>query len=868
MVPSESSTPVAPDPPWPRVKALFLDLLELPEADRITRLELECAADPGLRREVESLLANDRRALDFCETPAAAVLDPDGLGRQLKQGSRLGHYEITGFIGAGGMGEVYRARDTRNGREVALKTVVAALAHPAGELRLMREARHAATLSHPNICPILDVGDADGVPFIAMELIEGGTLGAAQREARVAVATAVGYAIDVADALDHAHERGVVHRDLKASNVLISHENRAIVLDFGVAKRLPGHRDDVSSIESISAAHHGPPGTLSHLPPEVLHGGAADARTDIWALGVLLYQLLTGELPFTGKTHFETSSAILGRQPRPMPHSVPWPLRLIVMRCLEKNLERRYQRAGEVRDALAAVRATGGWTQATRMVLTSRKTRMRIAAAAAGCLLAVLTGWALRGPSMTISTIAVLPLEHGPTADDAVYAGGLTDALIAQLGAATGVQVISRSSVMHLATGRTGAEIGRELGVGAVVQGALQRSPERLNIDLRLLDTASGEVRWAQSFSRGPRDVLVLETDIVRALAARIHATLRPEGARQLTLVPSVQPEVYEAYLKGRYEWNLRTSESLHRAIAHFERAIQLDPAYAPAHAALADCYNQLGTVMLGSGSPRDYRPRAEAAAIKALQIDGHSAEAHAALGYVRHYSWRWEEAEEEFVRAIELNPGQALPRLWYANLLMSRGRFDEALVQAHAARAIDPYSLIVHTNIGWIHFFAGRYPEAIEVLSKAVALDVEYPQARWRLADVLSAAGRHGDALLQADETVRRTNHSPSSMALLAEIHARAGHPAEARRILEALVARSHREYVTPGIIPSVYVQLGDRDAAFAWMERACAEQSNAAAFFAVVPWTAPLRGDPRFQQLLRRIGLTQVSHAPRRES
>ncbi|MBA2303997.1 MAG: protein kinase [Acidobacteria bacterium] len=864
MAPRDSlEADVAAPPPWTRVKALFLDVVDLPEPDRVAFLDRECAGDAAVRREVDSLLENDRDALAFCETPAAAILsgiDADSFGRRYQPGSRFGAYEITGFIGAGGMGEVYRARDTRDGREVALKTVVAALAHPVGELRLVREARHAAMLAHPNICSILEVGDAEGVPFIAMELLGGRTLSATQRDGPVPVTATLRYAIDVASALEHAHERGLVHRDLKASNILINGDDRAIVLDFGLAKRLPGLGADESSLDSLTAAHQGPPGTLSHMAPEVLRGGAADARADIWALGVVLFQLVTGELPFKGRTPFETSSAILEQQPGPMPRCVPMLLRLVVGRCLAKEPDLRYQHAGELRNALTAVHAHGGWPGATRLILTSRASRpWLLASLALVCALAVLTAWVLRAPATPIRTLAVLPLAHGPSSDDEVYADGMTDALIAQLGAAANLHVFSRGSVVHVGAGRSGPAAGRELGADAVVEGTLDRSPEQLTLELRVVDTVSGRVRWTQAFSRPPREVLALQADAVRALAGRIQATMRPEGARQLALVPSVQPEVYEAYLKGRYEWNQRTAGSLTRAIAHFERAILLDPAYAPAHAGLADSYNQLGTVMVGSGSPREYRPRAEAAAIKALQIDSNSAEAHAALGYVRHYTWQWTDSEKAFLRAIQLNPAQALPRLWYANLLMSRGRFDEALTQAQVARDIDPFSLIVQTNIGWIHFFARRNNDAIEALTRAVALDGEYPQARWRLADALSGAGRHDEALVQANEAVRLTQRSSSSMALLAHVHARAGHLDQARQILGRVVARSQREYVSPGIIPGVYVELGDREAAYAWMDSACEEQANAAAYFAVVPWADPLRGDPRFEALLRRIGLAE---------
>lgn len=853
---------------WARVKAVFGEVADLSDADRRAELEHRCGSDAGLRGEVESLLGYDKEAAEFFHRPAATIL-PGVDFRELRlpvgTGSRLGDYEIAGLLGAGGMGEVYRARDLRTGEEVALKIVAAALSHPAGELRLLHEARRAAALSHPNICAIREVGQADGVPFIAMELLDGRPLSAVRRDGPLSPSTVVRYAIDVTSALEHVHAAGLVHRDLKASNVVITSDDRAIVLDFGLAKRLPGGRVDASSMEPLTASHQGPPGTLSHIAPEILRGGAADPRADIWALGVLLYQLLTGDLPFTGPTPFATTSAILGDPPKPIPGSVPLPLRLIVERCLAKDPARRYQRAGDLLNALRAVRANQTSPLIFWLILGRRRSWVRfLAAAAATCVLAGLISWRLPDRSLGAGTVAVLPLKHGGTADDEVYAAGMTEALIAQLGAATDVQVLPPASVRRIPPGRSAPQIGRELGAGAVVQGALQRDADRLSLELRIVDSASGRVRWSQSFARGPREVLVLQADAVRALAAPLKADLRPDGARRLALVPAMQPEVYEAFLKGRYEWNQRTAGSLNRAIAHFEKAVALDPAYAPAHAALADCYNQLATAMLGSGSPREYRPRAEAAAIRALQIDPNSAEAHAALGYVRHYTWQWVQAEKAFTRAIQLNPSEPLPRLWYANLLMSRGRFDEALAQAQAAREIDPFSLIVHTNLGWVHFNSRQYSAAIDVLTRAVALDGGYPQARWRLAEALSVAGRHEEALVQARETVRITNGSASSLALLAHVHARAGRTTDARRLIDEVVARSRREYVSPGMLPGVYVELGDHDQALAWMERAFDEQANAAAYFAVVPWSDPLRGDPRYRALLDRIGLEDSHAAP----
>ncbi len=849
---------------WERIKAVFLDALDLPDADRHAFVSQACAGDEDVAREVASLLDSDQSAGSFCEAPAAGLLGAAALRDlalpvRLQPGTWLGGYEIIDFIGAGGMGEVYRARDQRLRREVAIKTVPADAVRGRAALRLIREARHASSLKHPNICTIHEVGDSDGVPFIVMELVDGRTLSDLQRDGTPALDDAVRYAVQVADALSHAHGRGIVHRDLKSSNVVIERGGRAIVLDFGLAKRFTPTEE---GSESITASQQGPAGTLTHMAPEVLLGGRGDTGSDVWSMGVLLYQLVNGQLPFSGRTPFETSSAILGEPPRPMDRRVPLALRLVIERCLVKKPEDRYQRASDVRAALEAIRARRTWRIAGRLMLPSRRKALQIAATIALVTLALVATTRLRQPAgvaaPSFGTLAVLPLENatGDASED-FYASGVTDALIAQLGAVGDIRVISRSSAIRAAaSGKTIPAIGHELGADAIVQGTLRRSSDRVRLDLRLLQAAQGEVLWSDTFERSTRDVLVLQADAVRAVAAGVSAALRPGARERLTMVPVIRPEVYEAYLKGRYEWNRRTAPSLQLALQYFTRAIDLDPTYAPAHAALANCYNQLGTVMVGTGSPREYRPRAAAEAIRALQIDPNSSEAHAALGYVRHYGWQWADAEQAFLRAIELNPSNALARLWYANLLMSRRRFDESLRQAYAARDLDPFSLIVNTNIGWILNFAGRPTEAVDHLTWTVALDPEYPQARMRLADALTVSGRYDESLAQLEEVLRVTNRSPSNVSTVAVVYARAGRTEEARAILRELLATAQGQYVPPFTISVVYGALGDIETALHWMERSYDEGSNAVAYMTVEPWNDPIRSHPRFESLLRRTG------------
>jgi TolB-like protein/tRNA A-37 threonylcarbamoyl transferase component Bud32/Tfp pilus assembly protein PilF len=851
---------------WARIKALFLQAFDYEEVDRSAFLDEACAGDLELRREVESLLVSEAATTSFCEVPAAGLLrvslDAPPVPH-LQPGTRLGAYEVTGFIAAGGMGEVYRARHTVLGREVAVKTLGSRTGDEAAARRLIREARHASNLSHPNICTIHEVGEAADGPFIVMEYVAGRPLGDLIRDERPSLPDAITCGIQIADALAHAHQRGIVHRDLKSSNIIVAAGGRPVVLDFGLARRLNAENELQARVSTLTA-NDALAGTLSHMAPEVLLGGPPDVRSDVWALGVVLYELMTGDLPFPGVTAFQTSSAILESRPQPLSGRIPLALRLVIERCLMKDPHARYQSASEVRAALDAIRRRRAWPLVGPLLISVHRRSMRVLAAlmlliplllvAAPRLIAMLGGSGAR-----VSTMVVLPIENGTGQPQALfYADGLTDGLIAQLGALTDVRIIPRASAVRLAgMSASRAQIARQLGVDVMVQGTLRHADERVTIDFKLIDPARGRVFWSETLERDAREALALQSDAVRALALALRLAVRPEASDRLALVRAISPAAYEAYLKGRYEWNQRTPESLQRAITHYTRSVELDPTYAPAHAALADCYNQLATVMVSSGSPREWRPRAAAEAIKALQLDAYSAEAHATLGYVRHYQWQWSEAEQEFRRAIELNPSFSLARIWYANLLMSRNRMDEALEQVFAARDLDPFSLAVNTNVAWALTYAGRYEEAIAQLERTLELDSMYAQAHQRLADALRGAGRTAEAVETARRVVALTNRNPYSLARLATSHAQAGQIAEARIILRELLARAEREYVPPWSFVHAYVALGDIESAATWTEKAFEEGSNGIAYLTPDPDLAPLRRHPRIRALMARVGL-----------
>ena len=866
---NEPSAGRAPDQRdrWGSIKAVFLEALEYPEPERHEFVRRACGEDADLRDEVLSLLVSEAAATSFCETPAAGLLGkaaPRSAPR-LAPGTRLGAYEVTGFLSAGGMGEVYRARHTVLNRTVAIKTVsTELLADPWANRRLIREARHASVLNHPNICTIYEVGEAEGAPFIVMALVEGQPLNERLRQTGPALHDALDYGVQIAEALEHAHQHGIVHRDLKSSNIVVDPDGRAIVLDFGLARRLPGDPKGPGT-DSTVTGHGALAGTLGYMAPELLLGEPADVRSDVWSLGVVLYELTTGALPFSGRTPFETSSAILGDPPQPVNGRVPLALRLVIERCLVKDPNSRYQHAVEVGMALEAVRRRRAWPLVGRLLISTRRVTLSWIGAAAVVLLTLGAAgpwlWRYSGGLLgrRISTLAFLPIENatGDSAGD-YHAAGLTDGLIAQLGSATDIRLISPASAARIAdTVAAPAAIARRLGADAIVTGRLRLARERIAVDVRLIDGARGRVRWSDTYERPVQQVLALQADLIRALAAEVRLTIRPGAADRLATVRAVNPEAYEAYLKGRYQWNQRTRQSLELAVAQFRQAIELDPTYAPAHAALADCYNQLGTVLLGAGSPREYRPRAEAAAIRALQIDPNSAEAHGALGFVRHYQWQWGEAEREFRRAIELNPSYALAHLWYANLLMSLGRMEEALEQVYLARHLDPFSLIVNTNVGWVLTAAGQYQQAITQLTQTLALDPTYPQVRVRLTEALIGAKRYVEAREQAEELVRLTGRAPHAVAKLATAEVELGRADQARALLAELRGRARGQYIPPSSIAEIFTALREVDSALTWIGHAVEERSNYIAYLLAGPGSEPLKGDPRFEALIMQVGL-----------
>ena len=625
------------------------------------------------------------------------------------------------------------------------------------------------------------------------------------------------------------------------------------VLDFGLSRQLAdadgAGQSPTAILTSASVA-----GTLTHIAPEVLRGAPLDHRVDLWAFGVMLYELTSGELPFKRASAFDTANAILEDTPDPLPATVPAALRRLIERCLSKDPNLRFTTAAELREALDAVRLdrVAPWRGAGRQTM--------VAALASALAIAGWFGWQQRSaPVTTTPMLAVLPFENasGDTAQ-AFFADGVTEELITALGRIDGVRVIAAgTSMRYRSAARSMRDMARADGAERLLEGSIATDGQQVRLSARLVDAATGRVVWSEDYQRDSRQVLTLHAAIASAVAGAIRVELNTEDARRLAAVRAVAPEVYEAYLKGRFHWNQRTADSLRTAVRYFEAAIALDPTYAPAYASLADCYNQLGTVIVAGGSPREWRPRAMEAAVKALQIDGELGEAHATVGFVRHYDWQWAEAENSFRRAVALNPNYALGRIWYANLLCSLRRFDEAVAEVLMARDLDPLSLIVSTNVGWVFYRARRYEEAIAEYKRGLALDSTYLQAHMRLADAYLAVGRFSDAIDETETVARLSKRNPADVMVLERTKLLAGRPNEFEMRLGELIASASKGYASPAAIANAYFSVGRNDEGFVWLERSYRERTNNIVYLAVEPVYDGVRDDPRFKRMLQRIGL-----------
>ena len=784
----------------------------------------------------------------------------------LAVGQRLGKYRIERLLGQGGMGSVYLAFDTRLYRQVAVKIVEGPLDGDDSPARILREARSAAALKHPGICTIYEVGVVDGIAFIAMEYVEGRSVDAKLHDGPLPIDEAVACAIQAADALAYAHAHDVIHRDLKAANVIISPNGQLEIVDFGLARRADPSMENATTYVSVASAGVAM-GTPYAMAPEQVRGEPTDARTDIWALGVLLHEMLTAAKPFTAATLAELFSSILRDAPAPLPATVPPGIAAVIERCLQKDPEARFKCAADVRAALESADRS-----LATAALPRRPTSLgRILVLAAGALVAVLTAeWYWQStPALALNSVAVLPfaIVGGDGAVD--YLGdGITDGLINSLAQASNITVVSRNAAFRFkGTDVDAQRAGQALKVRTAVTGRVARRGEDLSISVELIDVASNARIWGDTFNRKVSDLLTVQDEISTEITDALHLRLSGRERQGLTKRYTENTSAHQLYLRGRYEWNKKTPDGFNQGIKLFEEAIELDPNYAPAYAGLAAIYNNAANYNFSLFPPREAWAKAKVAAERAIQIDDSLASAHASLALVYYqWEWDWPAAEREFKRALELagsvpsmyEPAPSATNHWYAHFLMTMGRTDESLAAGRRALQLDPVDTAANAHQGWHYLWTRSYDQAVPLLQQAIEMYPAFSVNRWYLGMVYEQQGELDKALEQFDYSVRVTSALPSMVALRGHALAMAGRRQDAEAVLDELLAQGQQRYVPPYPIAAIHAALGNHGAAFEWLEKAYVGRDSWLNYVALDPRLDSLRADRRFTDLLHRMKLS----------
>ena len=759
------------------------------------------------------------------------------------------------------MGAVYRARDTRLERSVAIKLLTHSSGGNAAD-RLLQEARSASALNHPNICTLHEIGEADGTPFIVMELVEGEPLDRRIAGLGLPTPAVLRLGAQIADGLAHAHARGIIHRDLKSANVAVTTDGRAKILDFGIAKRVSTDElaEATRSVATLTADNE-IAGTLPYMAPEVLEGRPADVRSDLWALGVMLVEMATGSRPFQGATGVALSTAIL-RDPPEIPSSIAPPLDGVIRKLLAKNPGERSQSAAEVASDLERIASSEGTTVTTPP--TPARQRAAVFGAVATVSLVAVTAaawWSFSGNGLAggsgagpIGSIAVLPLDNqSPDADQQYFADGMTEALISQLSAIDDLRVISRTSVMQFkGSTKSLREIADALSVDGVVEGAVLRTAENVRITARLIDARSERQIWRGEYEKPLSDAIGLQREIASTIGREIRGELTEADATRLARRTDVDPQAFQTYLRGRFHWNLRSSSDLMQAARFFEDAIARDPEFALAHAGLADVYVLLGDFrdML----PAEAYQRAREAADTALRLDPSLAEAHTTRAWLAFVDRDWKAAESSFGRALQLNPGYATAHQWQGEFLAALGRFDEAFASLRRAEELDPLALMPQAIHGWVAYISGRYDEAIRLCEAVLRRDPAFRPARMYRAWTWIEQKKLDDAEREMKTLLEMSSSKAVPIATLGRINARRGNRAGVRQAIEDL---RRLPYVPSFDIAKLYAELHEPGETLAWLRKAEAERNSAVLYINVDPAFTWLHGDPEFDALLVTLNL-----------
>ncbi len=831
----------------------------------------------------------------------------------LSIGATIAHYRILSLLGVGGMGEVYLAEDTQLGRRVALKVLTAELRDKKEQLqRLEQEARAASALNHPNILTIYEIGESNDVRFIAAEYVSGETLRECLGRERFTVSETLDITMQIVAALETAHQAGIVHRDVKPENVILRKDGLVKLLDFGIAKLAERPMEDLETEaptrEFVKTSPGTVMGTMSYMSPEQVRGQTVDARADEWSLGVMLYEMLTGRLPFTGETASDTIAAILKTEAEPpanLQAEIPAELERIVLKTLRKNAEERYQHIKDLLidlrdlrqdlefeaklertstpDGLVAPsssrRVTGAQipsrrsapnlihaTSTAEYFISEIKQHRRGVLVGLAILLTVAIAAVYFGYSRyfheaggaAIDSIAVLPfVSQNRDAATEYLEDGLTESIIISLSRLPQLRAMARSTMFRYKGRDVDPQtVGRELGVRAVLTGRILQQGDSLIISAELVKVADGTQLWGEQYSRRPADLLAMQQEIAREISQHLQLRLSGDQERQLNKGGTSDNEAYQLYLRGRYAWNKRTADDIRKAIEQFQQAIDKDPNYALAFAGLADCYLTQGTY---AGTPTtEVLPRAEAALRRALQLDDSIAEAHATKGFVHIYSLEWDEAEKEFQRAISLNPNYPTAHHWYSEYFRIMRRFAEQAQEIKRAQELDPLSPSMGANLGRAYLNLGDTDAAIKECKRALELNPNFPLAHHFMGLAYVEQRRYEEAIAEFQQAVDSSKRADLFVAGLGIGYAMAGKRAEALRLVRELEEKYAKKEATGFDLALVHAALANDDEAISWLEKDFAGRNmSGLVYVASTIIHQRLRNDPRYQNLLQRMHL-----------